>query len=65
MTKVKRLTVKKLNRKELHRFGIDDDIGWYINDPNGDVDWVGPYPTKMEAMEIKKGLEYFWRKEVC
>ena len=65
MAKVKKLTVKKLDQKELCRLGIDDDDGWYINDPNGDVDWVGPYPTKVEAMDIKRGLEHFWRKEAC
>lgn len=59
---MKKLTVKKLTEKDLHRFGIDDDPGWYIEDPNNkDCRWAGPYSTKAEATSNRIGLERFWR----
>jgi hypothetical protein len=61
MAKVKKLTVKKLEQKDVDRHGIDDEAGWYVEDPNGDCRWVGPYETKAEAMDDRRGLERFWR----
>ena len=39
-------------------------LGWWIEDPNNpDCKYVGPYDTKIEAEEIKKGLTQFYRRE--
>jgi hypothetical protein len=61
MAKVKRLSVVNLSERDIERLEIDDEPGWYVDDPNGDVRWVGAYPTKAEATEAKRGLERFWR----
>jgi hypothetical protein len=62
VAKVKKLTVRKLEKKDLSKRRIDDDPGWYIEDPNNpEYRWVGPYHTKAEAMDERRGLERFWR----
>lgn len=63
MAKIKRLTVKNLDLKTLRRFGIDDDPGWYIEDPNDDIRWTGPFATKEDAMVNCRELERFWRSK--
>lgn len=63
MAKIKKLIVTKFDKSDILRNRLDDDPGWYIHDPNGDVEWVGPYPTKNEAIEARRGLEKFYRYE--
>lgn len=62
MAKVKRLSVANLTERDIERLGIEDEPGWYVEDPNNpDVRWNGAYATKAEATEAKRGLERFWR----
>lgn len=61
--KIKKLHVEKLDSSALSKLKIDDDPGWYIHDPNGEEQWLGPYSTKAEAIEDRQGLERFWRYE--
>ena len=38
--------------------------GWWFHDPNNsdtEYQWVGPYETKKEAQEGKRGLDDFWK----
>lgn len=38
------------------------DDGWWIIDPNNkDVPEYGPYDTKAEAEDCKRGTERFWK----
>ena len=38
------------------------DDGWWIVDPNNkDVAEYGPYDTKAEAEDDKRGIERFWK----
>lgn len=38
------------------------DDGWWIVDPNNqDCPEYGPYTTKAEAEDDKRGVERFWR----
>lgn len=54
MNQIKPLTIRRME--------VEGEHGWWIDDPNNpDVRYVGPYGTKAEAQDDKKGLEYFWR----
>lgn len=56
------MTVQKLTVEELLDLGVDDEAGWWIHDPNNEpCPYVGPYPTKAEANDDKRGLEQTWR----
>lgn len=33
---------------------------WYVVDPSGRMETCGPYETKDEAEEDRRGLERFW-----
>lgn len=59
--KIKKMRVEHFDSKKAEKLSLDP--GWYIYDPNGDIKWVGPYATKAEAIEDRRGLERFWRYE--
>lgn len=62
MAKIKKLTVVKLEQRDIERLEIGDEPGWYVEDPNNpDCRWNGAYATKAEATEARQGLERFWR----
>lgn len=62
------MSIEKLTEERIEELGLDlpgDAPGWYIHDPNNTTkcyQWVGPYNTKAEATEDKRGLERFWRE---
>lgn len=51
-----------IRKKTILKLTIEkENEGWFVIDPNnGDQPSVGPYSTKAEASEAKKGLEKFW-----
>lgn len=60
--KIKKLSVEKLTEDQLAELGIEDEAGWYIRDPNNEeCEWIGPYPTKADANDAKKGVQDFWK----
>lgn len=63
--RIRRMSVLKLTKEQLDELDLiydTDKPGWWIDDPNNPpCRYVGPYDTKAEATEAKRGLEQFWR----
>ena len=61
---IRRITVAKHDRVPEDWPGSPEDFaeGWWIRDPNN-IGWeyAGPYDTRKEADEERRGLERFWK----
>lgn len=61
--KIKKLTVAKYDLAPGDFDGDDYEMGrWWVRDPNNESClYSGPYTTKAEAVEARRGLERYWR----
>lgn len=57
--------VKKLSTRPTDWVGADDFVpGWWVRDERvPDVLYLGPFDTKAEAEECKRGQDRFWKSK--